>query len=169
MVTRVFGGGGRTGTGSLVVRAAAAGFATGLRSQIVVAALARRHDAAPRAAGWRTWIPFRWSQARTALQVGAVGELIGDKLPATPSRTAPVPLVGRIAFGAFGGAAVGSEYRVRSAVALGAVLGGAGAVAGSFGGYKARTFVTSRYELPDLPVALAEDALAFGIASQVVR
>lgn len=168
MGTRLFGAG-RSGTRSLIVRAASLGFATGLRSQVANAALARRHDDAPRAAGWRTWIPFRWPAARTIMQVGAVGEMIGDKLPTTPSRIAPGPLGGRIAFGAFAGAALGSEYRSRSAIALGAILGGIGALAGSFGGYHARNAVTSTYGLPDLPVALAEDALAVGIASQAVR
>lgn len=103
------------------------------------------------------------------MQAGAVGEMIGDKLPMTPSRIAPQPLGGRIAFGAFAGAAIGSEYRSGSAIVAGAALGGAGALAGSYGGYHARTWVTSTFDLPDLPVALAEDTLSIGIATRAVR
>lgn len=170
MGTRLFGRWARrSDTGSLLARAAALGFATGLRSQIANATLARHHDDAPPAAGWRTWLPFRWPAGRVIAQVAAAGEMVGDKLPMTPSRIAPQPLGGRIAFGAFAGAALGSEYRSRAAIALGAVLGGASAVAGSYGGYHARSAVTSRYGLPDLPVALAEDALAIGIADRAVR
>lgn len=168
MGTRLFGAG-RSGTKSLIVRAAALGFAAGLRSQVANATLARHFDDAPRSAAWRTWIPFRWPAARTIMQVGAVGEMIGDKLPNTPSRLAAGPLGGRIASGAFIGAAIGSEYRSRSALIVGAVLGGAGAAAGSYSGYHGRTYVTSTFGVPDLPVALAEDVLAAGIAMRAVR
>lgn len=168
MGTRLFSGR-RSDSRSLVIRAVSLGFAAGLRSQVPNAALARRHGEAPRPAGWRHWLPFRWPAARNIMQVGAVGEMIGDKSPMTPSRLAPAPLGGRIAFGALAGAAIGSEYRSGSAIAAGAVLGGAGAVAGSFGGYRARSYLTSRYQIPDLPVALAEDVLAVGIARRAVR
>src|SRR6202165_4960072 len=42
------------------------------------------------------------------LSVLAIGELIADKLPKTPSRKAPVPFVGRILTGALCGAALGA-------------------------------------------------------------
>lgn len=154
---------------SLVIRAAALGFAAGLRSQVANAALARQYDQAPRSAGWRGWMPFRWPAARTIMWFSAIGEAIGDKLPIVPSRLTPGPLGGRIIFGAFAGAAIGSEYRADSAVGLGAVLGGSAALAGSFVGSRARTHITSRYGLPDLPVALIEDGLAAGIATRAVR
>ncbi len=154
---------------SLVIRAAALGFAAGLRSQVPNAALARHHEEAPRSASWRTWIPFRWPAARTIMRFSAIGEAIGDKLPTVPSRLTPGPLGGRIVFGAFAGASIGSEYRADSAVALGAVLGGSAALAGSFAGARARIHITSRYGLPDVSVALVEDALALGIATRAVR
>jgi uncharacterized membrane protein len=49
------------------------------------------------------------------------------------------------------------------------MLGAAGGAAGSFAGYQARGYVTSTYGVPDLPVALVEDAVAFGIAERAVR
>jgi len=102
------------------------------------------------------------------LLVSTGGEMLVDKLPMVPRRTSPGPLGGRIAIGAVSGAAIGSEYRVPLATALGAILGGAGAAAGAFAGYRARTYVTSTYHLPDAPVALVEDALAIGIATRAV-
>lgn len=168
MVTRLFGGR-RTDTSSLVFRAASLGFAAGLRSMVPIGVLARHHGDAPRSASWRRWIPFRTPAARTILQLAASGELIVDKLPMVPSRITPGPLGGRIAVGAVSGAAIGTEYRSPSAPVLGAVLGGAGAIAGAFAGYRARTHVTSTYGIPDLPVALVEDALAIGIATRAVQ
>lgn len=169
MGTRVFGGWERrTDTRSLVVRALSLGFAAGLRSMVPLGALARHHPNAPRSASWRQWIPFRWPVARTILLVSTGGEMLVDKLPIVPPRISPGPLGGRIAIGAVSGAAIGTEYRLPSATALGAVLGAAGAVAGAFAGYRARTYVTSTYHLPDAPVALVEDALAIGIATRAV-
>lgn len=167
MGTRLFGSP-RSDTSSLMFRAVSLGFAAGLRSMVPIGALARHHADAPRSAPWRRWIPFRWPPARTIMQIITGGEMLVDKLPIVPSRVAPGPLGGRVAVGAVSGAAVGSEYRSPSATALGAVVGAAGAVAGAFIGYRTRTYLTSTYHLPDLPVALVEDALAVGIASRAV-
>ena len=85
----------------------------------------------------------------------ALGEYIGDKLPNTPSRVSAFPLIGRSAFGA----------------ACGAVLATiAGAVPGGFqlGMPLLRRSLTKGAGLPDLPVALAEDAVAIGGALFVV-
>lgn len=46
---------------------------------------------------------------------------------------------------------------------IGGLFGGAGAVAGAFGGFRVREAATER-GWPDLPTALAEDALALGLA-----
>ena len=92
-------------------------------------------------------------------KLAAAGESIGDKLPSTPARTKPGPLVGRALSGALCGAALGRS--AGQGVRSGAVLGALGAVLGSYAFYYLRRELTQR-GLPDLPVALAEDALAFG-------
>ena len=51
----------------------------------------------------------------------------------------------------------------------GAVLGGLGALAGSFAFYHLRYFLTHEKGLPDPVVALAEDALAIGLGLWVVN
>src|SRR5512140_342352 len=43
------------------------------------------------------------------LSVLAIGELVNDKLPKTPSRKAPVPFAGRVVMGALCGAALGAQ------------------------------------------------------------
>ena len=69
------------------------------------------------------------------LTVMAVGELINDKLPKTPSRKAPAPFAARVASGALSGAAIGAAS---GDLAIGLIAGAIGAVAGTLGGYEAR-------------------------------
>ncbi len=90
----------------------------------------------------------------------AVGELIADKLPSVPARTTPGPLVIRFLVGAMCGTALCLSGGV--SFLLGAVLGGVGAVAGSYAGYHLRRWLTGDKGLPDLAVALAEDVVAIG-------
>jgi uncharacterized membrane protein len=99
------------------------------------------------------------------LSVLAVGELIIDKLPKTPSRKAPVPFIGRIVIGALCGAAVGAT----SANLIGGLLAGAlGAVAGTLGGYEFRARLVRAIGGKDLPIALLEDVIAVGGAALIV-
>lgn len=91
-------------------------------------------------------------------------ELVGDKLPKTPSRKAPGPFIARIASGAVCGAAVG--WPAGQAVA-GAIAGGLGAVLGTLGGYAARMRLAGTFGR-DLPAALVEDVIAVGGAALVV-
>ena len=93
----------------------------------------------------------------------AAGELVGDKLPQTPSRTAAFPLAGRLAFGAGCGMVLAASFtdesaRKPSGLAAPALLGALGALAGSFAMAWARRSLTKGAGLPDPPVALAEDA-----------
>ena len=55
------------------------------------------------------------SKVSGLLTLFEVGELIGDKLPMTPSRTSPPPLLGRAASGAFVGAALFASEGRRAA------------------------------------------------------
>ena len=90
----------------------------------------------------------------------AIGELIGDKLPKTPSRTEVFPLIARVVSGALAGAAL--TITAGAALILGIVIGAVGAVIGTYGGYYLRRALTGRVGLPDLPVALVEDLVAIG-------
>jgi uncharacterized membrane protein len=88
----------------------------------------------------------------------ALGELIADKLPRTPARTAPLGLIARIVLGAFCGVAVAASAGGNLFVS--AIVAVVGALIGTFGGYNARHALLLRAHLPDFAVALAEDVIA---------
>jgi uncharacterized membrane protein len=90
----------------------------------------------------------------------AVGELIADQLPSTPSRTAPPSLVARIVLGGLSGA--GIAVAGSQSWAFGAVLGIVGALLGTFSGYQARTRLVQALKVPDLVIATVEDIVAIG-------
>ena len=109
---------------------------------------------------------MRSPKTATFFKVAAAGELIGDKLPQTPARTEPGPFVGRALSGALCGAAL-ARSAGRSARSS-AVVGALGAVVGSYAFYYLRRELTEQ-GLPDLPVALAEDTLAFGGGAAILE
>jgi len=92
--------------------------------------------------------------------LGALVELIFDKLPSTPSRTKGAGLIARIVFGGVTGASV--SLSGSQSMALGAILGAVGGIAGAFGGYQVRTRLVRLLNVPDLFVACLEDAVAIG-------
>ena len=97
------------------------------------------------------------------LSVLAIGELIADKLPKTPSRKMPGPFAARIVVGALCGAAV-----CASGLIAGASVGAIGAVAGTLGGYEFRSRLVKATGGRDLPIALLEDAIAIFAAFWIV-
>jgi uncharacterized membrane protein len=94
----------------------------------------------------------------------ALGEIVNDKLPKTPSRTVPPQFIVRILSGAFVGAAIGASSH---ALALGLIAGALGAVAGTLGGAFIRARLAASFGR-DLPAALTEDAFAILLALVVV-
>ena len=99
------------------------------------------------------------------LSVLAIGELIADKLPKTPSRKAPAGFAARIVTGGLCGAALGAP----SQALIGGLLAGAvGAVAGTLGGYEFRARLVRAIGGNDLPIALLEDVIAIGLAVLIV-
>jgi uncharacterized membrane protein len=112
---------------------------------------------------WLAFLGFRW--ARWVLSTTALGELIADKLPFTPSRRTPIPFVARILSGGLCGGAIGATL---GNLYLGLVFGAAGAVAGTLGGYAARTGLVRAIGGRDLPIALLEDFIAIVTAVCVV-
>ena len=91
------------------------------------------------------------------LSVLAIGELIADKLPRTPTRKAVPGFVARVASGALCGAALGAAGQ---SLVGGLLAGVTGAVAGTLGGYEFRSRLVKATGGKDLPIALLEDAIA---------
>lgn len=123
----------------------------------------------------RTWLsrqrhlaptPLDHVATPTVMAVIATGELVADKLPFTPDRTCPPS----VAFRALSGALVGGSFCAanrRSPVA-GALVGAAGAVAATYGAFYLRRYLVKERGLPDVVVALAEDAAANALGRSVL-
>ena len=90
----------------------------------------------------------------------AITELVVDKLPSTPNRTAPLGLIARIVTGGFTGACVSLGGGQSSFV--GAGLGVLGGIVGCFAGYQARVRLVKFLRQPDFNIALLEDLIAIG-------
>ena len=142
------------------------GVIAGLRS-MTRAGRGELGGAAGLAAIWRTRGSRSWASRITPyiLTVLALGELIADKLPKTPSRKALGPFVVRIVTGALCGAALGAA----SGGLMGGLIAGAlGGVAGTLGGYEFRARLVKAIGGKDLPIALLEDVIAIGGAIWIV-
>jgi uncharacterized membrane protein len=96
----------------------------------------------------------------------ALGELVADKLPKTPSRTAPPGLIARVVMGALCGACIAMAGD--QGIVIGAILGVVGALVGCFGGYQIRKRLVAALGTPDYVVALVEDVIAIGGSLWVV-
>ena len=104
-----------------------------------------------------TWVQWLGHPITVAvLTVLALGELVTDQLPKTPSRLVPVQFITRLITGGFAGAALATAWGYPFG-GLGAGL--IGAVLGTLGGYQLRRKLSDREGL-DLPVALTEDVVA---------
>jgi uncharacterized membrane protein len=99
----------------------------------------------------------------------AMIELVVDKLPNTPARTAPLGLVARIVLGGASGLALATGTGISAHLA--GVIASIGAVAGAFAGYNIRHAVVFKAHVPDIVVAIAEDVIAIagglGIVSHI--
>jgi uncharacterized membrane protein len=103
-----------------------------------------------------TWLSFLSSIASPiTLTVLALGEIVNDKLPKTPSRKAPPGFIARLVTGGLSGAAIGASNQN---LVIGLVLGVVGAVLGTLGGYEMRSRLAKAFG-KDLPAALLEDAI----------
>ena len=106
-------------------------------------------------------LAFIGSTAAVAiLSVLAIGELIADKLPMIPRRTAPAPLMARVVTGGLCGACLCAA--VGKSLLAGTLLGGIGGIIGAFLGYGIRRRLD--LHIKDLVVAICEDVVAVGLA-----
>jgi uncharacterized membrane protein len=125
-----------------------------------------------------TWAArFRWLQLEDTklaflgflatpwiVSIMALGELITDQLPKTPSRTVPPQFIARIVMGAICGSAIGLASQ---SLVTGLLSGIVGSVVGTLGGAKGRALLANAFG-KDMPAAFLEDAVAIGLAIFVV-
>jgi uncharacterized membrane protein len=109
-----------------------------------------------------TWLAFLGNAyAPWIFTLAALGELVTDQLPKTPSRKAPVQFGARLLSGALSGAAVGVAAGSWPA---GLALGIVGAVLGTLEGASVRSRLAAAFH-KDRPAALIEDVVAIGGAA----
>lgn len=97
----------------------------------------------------------------------AIVELVADKLPKAPARTAPVGLIARIIMGGLCGACL---YAAGAASPIpGAVFGIIGALIGTFAGYHIRRALVTKLNVKDILIAVPEDIIAIVLACVIVR
>ena len=154
-------------TRTVIARSIAIGAVAGLRSMTAPAAVILAAEQ-----GWGRRLPRRLSflrnnKAVAVATLAAAGEWVADKLPSTPKRTAPVGLVARFTTGAITAAILCG--RDRKAAVPAALIGGAAAVGAAFLGYQARQGLRRKLGVSDLPIALAEDAVAIGAGLLTAR
>jgi uncharacterized membrane protein len=155
-----------TNTSYVLALALGIGFVAGLRSLTAPAAVSWAAHL-----GWLNLqgspLAFMGSTAAVVIfSILAMGEYVTDKLPRTPSRTRPGPLMARIVMGGLAGACL-SVSAGRLLVA-GMVLGGIGGVIGAFTGYEVRRRLVSGLKVKDTLVAVLEDLVAIVLAYLIV-
>jgi uncharacterized membrane protein len=111
---------------------------------------------------WFAFLGYRITPWITT--VLAIGELIGDQLPTTPSRKTLLPFATRIVMGGLCGGAIAAE----GGSSFGGLAAGAlGGVIGTLGGAEGRARLAAVFG-KDRPAALIEDAVAIIGAALIV-
>lgn len=140
----------------LLVLALLIGIVAGLRAMTAPAAVSwgARLGSLNLAGSWLSFLGNAW--VPWVFGIAALGELVTDQLPSTPSRTVPPQFITRIVMGALSGGAIGAHGGM---LVGGAVAGVIGAVIGTLGGRAARAALAKAFG-SDRPAALIEDAVA---------
>lgn len=103
---------------------------------------------------WLAFLGYRFTP--WILTVLAIGELITDQLPTTPSRKLLPPFATRIIMGGLCGGAIATNS---GSLLGGLVAGGLGGIVGTLGGAEGRARLATAFG-KDRPAALIEDAVA---------
>ncbi|RFZ84634.1 DUF4126 family protein [Mucilaginibacter terrenus] len=114
--------------------------------------------------------PLSFMQSITAskiFKVLAAGELVGDKLPTAPNRTSAPGLIGRAISGMLVGSVV---YRANGKPpVVGGLIGGAAAVASTFGCFLLRRAVVKSTKIPDPYIGAVEDVLVIAAGAAITQ
>jgi len=150
---------------SFLILAFVVGIACGLRALVGLAAVswAARSQHLPLQGNWLAFLGFRATPIITSLL--AIGELVTDKLPKTPSRLVPPQFAARLSIGALSGAAIGVTHEH---LLMGVLAGVIGTIVGTLLGHKTRA-AASRLFGRDLPAALLEDIAAIVLLFVALR
>ena len=129
---------------------------------------------APAAVSWAAhlgWLPLQdttlaflgYAWTSWIFTLLALGELVTDQLPSTPSRKVPPQFGARVVIGAIAGIAIAGPANWL----LGALAGIVGAAFGTYGGAELRGRLAAQFGR-DQPAAFIEDAIAIVGAALIV-
>ena len=140
------------------------GVIAGLRAMMapLAVSLAAHFGGLDLSGSFLAFLGYQWTPV--ILAIAALGELITDQLPSTPSRKVPIQFGTRILMGAATGGAIGVAA---GSLWIGAIIGAVGAIIGTLGGSAARARMAAAFG-KDRPAALIEDAVAVGAAALIV-
>jgi uncharacterized membrane protein len=110
---------------------------------------------------WLAFLGYRFTP--WILTVLAIGELVADQLPTTPSRKRLAPFATRIIVGGLCGGAIATGGSFLGGLAAGAM----GGIIGTLGGAEGRARLAAAFG-KDRPAALIEDTLAIIGAALIV-
>lgn len=153
--------------GFLIAASLLLGAVSGMRTMLPPAVLAltlsRRPELVPSVdpAQW-----FTHGAVAIVLCIAALGELVGDKLPQIPNRTALGPFAGRVLSGAICGAALVQIGGMNAWT--GASCGAAGAAASTIGMFHLRRYAGRVTKIRDPWIGAVEDVIAITIAATVM-
>jgi uncharacterized membrane protein len=138
--------------GSLLL-AVALGAIAGLRSMSAIA--------------WAAY--YRGFKTYPYLGVLAAGEIVADKLPSTPNRISPLPLIFRCAAAAIASRLlIVGQKNQKSRLALSGVSA-MSALVFTFGTYSLRKFIVKRARIKDPVVAVVEDSIMLTLGTNLKR
>lgn len=150
----------------LLGRAALLGFASGGRAGTPLAAESLLAARGRLSAEGRLGSLMSRKLVSCVFTAAGAGELIADKLPFMPDRRNAGSVLVRATSGAICGAVLFSSEHANAA--LGAAVGAAAAVSGTYILFAARRALTSN-RLPDPIVAVCEDAFLIGLSAAALR
>lgn len=100
-------------------------------------------------------------------KVMSVGEIIGDKLPNAPDRIVAPSVAARAASGAFAGALISAAGDDNVAKRI--LIGGATAIAATFGTYYLRKYISENTFVKEPATGAVEDAIAIGMGALLMK
>lgn len=97
----------------------------------------------------------------------STGEIVGDKLPATPNRTSAPQLATRVVSGALVGATIFQAYKQNRITGI--VLGGLSALTMTYASFYARKYFANAYKIEDAILGGIEDLIALGTGAGLIK
>lgn len=136
-----------------------------------------RSFTAPAAVSWAAhlgWLDLHGSRlafvgstaAVVIFSLLAAAEYVADVLPRTPSRTRLGSVIERVIMGGLAGVCL--SVSAKESLAAGALLGGIGALIGTFAGYEVRRRLVRGLKVKDTVIAIPEDLVAIVLAYLLV-